>query len=147
MRQLLSVLAFAAVIAAFAPGVRAQFSPVPNTGCTPNTSFIKWAGTGQLGTQIDVKSGCSALSETPFLLLGGPQSPIPLGPPIACLNNCVLAVNPWLHVGGAGGSPSISIPVPNNPALIGARMRFQGACVDLGRGCLTLTMAVELTVN
>ena len=144
--HIVSRVALAAALVSLAPALSAQFSPIPNTGCAPTTNMIKWSGTGQLSTQIDVKSGCSSLGETPYLFIGGRAPSVPLGPPLACTAGCVLAVRAWVAITGSG-SAAISLQVPNNPALIGATLRFQGACVDTVRACLTLTMTVELTIN
>jgi hypothetical protein len=147
MRSILTSLALGAAFLALTPTASAQFAPVPNTGCGATTSIIKWAGTGQLGTQVDVKYACSALTEIPTLLLGAPMAPLSLNPPLACVANCIIALNPWVGVPAVGGSAAVSLVVPNNPNLIGARMRFQGVCVDTAAVCITATMATELTIN
>ncbi len=123
--------------------VRAQFVSVGNPSC--GSAAMKWAGSGSIGTRVDVKSGCGASGQTPYLLMGGAFL-LPLLPPIGCMTGCTLELTPWASIQGVA-SASVSLQVPAQQSLIGAQIRFQGLCLNTNRGCVTTSTAVELTIN
>ncbi len=140
--------ALAGLVLGLCSHVGAQASLVPNTGCGKNPiGNIKWSGTGQIGTTFLIKSKGDSATDLSSMLMGLP-SPLQLLPqPIACLPNCNLSIVPLASVAGGGQFVSISVPVPNNPSLVGAVVGFQGASLDVNQNCFQLTAGVKLQIQ
>lgn len=116
-------------------------------GCVGSNTLsptLDLAGTGQLGTSLDVRLG-SALPNTPVVLhfglsTAGPIFPLDLGPLGA--TGCTMNTDAFVSLGmasDASGNALLSGGVPPFPALTGSTIYFQWICVDGAANALGLT--------
>ena len=143
-KRRLSVLVPAALLV-LGVGVRAQCGPLLGGGCgllPPICSSAPQAGNANFSI---IQPRCpGALTTGPFGLLGLCSSaPIVFGPPTTC-SACSLFVNPILLV--FPGPWDYRIPIPGDPALIGATVCVQSACFFGGGGCWGLSDARPITI-
>ena len=114
---------------------------MPSTQC-------KFGGTPGLGQQVGFKCAASSVASQTFLIFGFEINPgLPLSPPLMCGSSaCNLAVFEVASLSGAGGV-SISLTIPNDPALVGSCIAVQGGSLDLTRGCIDLGPGFQMCLQ
>lgn len=129
LRSLLVAVLFCA--ASLSPSLSAQVVPIPGTGCA-NQSQAPFGGTPTPGGSITVASSqfpCNTPGTSGFVAISlsctaaPPQNWGCFGP----LNPCVFLI-PDISV-SAPIRTSLTITIPNNPALVGAQFCVQSGCL------------------
>jgi len=154
--RFLSCFLSALLAGALASSARAQCVAV-GPGCAASGMNL-FCGTPQVGTtwtiaeQNAAACGGSSTNPVPILtVLGSCLVPgFVLNPPLTCPNcaGCELNVLPIdLVLQWTWPPRSTSIPIPNNPRLIGAQFCVQNACVDVITGCICLSGAGQATIT
>jgi hypothetical protein len=96
-----------------------------------------------LGTNWDITtSGIEALSPIAITFLGNAQFTIPMTAIGFNAPGCDVNINTILgslNAVNVGGTGTVSIPVPNNPALTGGILTAQSVCITLQNPALLLT--------
>ncbi len=133
LRVLLTLL----VALALSTEARAQFVANPGTGCA---GPLTWAGTPTIGTTPIMHSPCPP----------GTVCVLIIGTPIPCFNvpplcpGCNLCCS--LTVVIPFVAPTVPLPIPNNPGLIGATGCMQMACVTSAL-CFKTSDSIGFTIQ
>ena len=139
----------------FFNGLIGQFA-TSGSGCpgSNGTPTISSATTPKIGQPIDLELSNVSAAAAPLFVLGlsdsqwsGAPLPLPLAPLLpgtgaACLLQ--VAVDALLAAPVVGGVASVSVPVPNDPTLVGAIVYAQGAQLELGGASVTAKAAALL---
>ena len=140
MRTFLT-LVFALALA-FAPPAAAQCAPIPGTGCPGQSAPLRGTNPAT-GTNVVFRCAPSCFpSSAQFVVLGTSLTPVALPSPPLCVPGCMLACQPLLVV----AAPGLTIPIPNNPGLVGLQLCVQCLCQPTGGTCFELTQATQVTV-
>jgi hypothetical protein len=136
------------LVVTFAPGLAAQCTPVPNTGC-PGALPPSCGGSSSIGSQLSLTCLDNGRAPFTFLLVGQCEfAPVQFPQFLLCTSlSCNLGVSIGLAVSVPNQFATIVIPVPQSPALVGVQVCSQCVDVVLSRSCLTLGQAVSITVT
>ena len=126
-----------------AASLSAQCASQPSTGC-PSAPTLSCLSSPRIGTSLQLSSMICLGTTYRLWVLGLPlTTPIPLAPPIACGNQtCNLGSSPVLLL----TLPGSTLPIPNDPALVGGQVSLQESCVQLNNSCLILAGAAIVTI-
>jgi len=146
-RSLVTVAA-AAVLTSLA-AAQNPCTPVSGSGC-PGATPPSCTGSVAIGSTLDIiciSSGRSAIAQTVFLGACAP-TPVQLPMPLTCgVNPCNLVVRLTGFLAINTGFQTLSVPIPNNPLLIGQTLCFQ--CLELlsPPGCIQVSEAMSVTIT
>ena len=140
MRSPLHPVVFLA--SSFLAPLAAQCVPIAGSGCTgagtPNCLTAPQVNT-QLGHNFIAPCGTR---EGNWTVIGAClANAVPIPSPIVCSGPCGLVVDMTLVI----RSFSVSIPIPNDPGLIGRSFCTQGFAICPGQ-CFTLTQGLRVTI-
>lgn len=131
----------------FAAPAAAQCTTVPNTGC-PGSVVPSCSGSSQIGQRLDVTCLSNGREDRMFLLIDQcAVQPISLPTPLACVSGCQIGVGFALFVTIDTQFQNVSLPIPNDPNVIGLTFCMQCAGIVSSRACATLSPAVHFTVQ
>ena len=156
MRVLVTLAAFAALVAAN-PVVTAQCVPV-GSGCPASGMDLTCSAPPTIGTTWNIgernASICGGTVANPapmFTMFGGCfPTGIPLPPPLACPScvGCFVHAFPeYFTLQWSWPPRTLSLPIPNDPGLIGATMCMQSYCGDMAAGCVCTGNAWQITIQ
>jgi len=80
-----------------------------------------------------------------LILFGACAHPIPLDPRLTCVAHCTLVVDPLAILIFHG--TELTVPIPNEPALVGLAVCTQCVCASSTHLCLTLSMGLRVTIT
>lgn len=140
MRHVRTVLA--GLLLLLSAELRAQCAPIPGTGC-PGQAPGACMTSPRIGTtfRFQCSPGCST---TRTGILGTPTAPQPLPSPPMCMPGCSLGCTPMVFLPLFG---DWSLPIPNDPTLVGAQACIQCVCVPTSGACVYLGQAVLVTIQ
>lgn len=143
MRTLLILLLTVTFAFGFTAPISAQCAPIPGTGCPGQTNPV--CGTPpMIGTNFIFRCPPTCFpSVSQLIILGVPLgAPVPLPSPPMCVAGCFLACQPMVLI----NAPGLTIPIPNNPGLVGAQLCIQCLCQPVGAACFTISQGTLVTV-
>ena len=128
-------------------------------GCPDNSGnpvAMNVTGCPDLGDSVTLTTVAQSPSAVPFLLIGGVSDTVwnplgvllPLDLGLLGAPGCNLYVSVDILV-DTGGAPSVTLPVPNDPVLVGGTLHWQGAAIEVGINALNAVTAnyVSLTIG
>ena len=144
MRSLRSIVATLVVALAFCAFAPAQISRIAGSGCANAPFPVPSPTTPKIGTTVTFNGRLCPGRMPGFFLFGVAPVKIPVGPPVTCSNNCVLATLPLLFLQSSWVKQPI--PIPNDRRLVGACFYVQTGCVSVRR-CLELDGALKVCIT
>jgi len=143
MRSSISLLLAAVIWFASSSRAVAQCSPIPGTGCPGQTSVVCNTAP-MIGTNFTFTCpGTCNPSPAQFIIIGTPIAPTPLPSPPMCTTGCTLGCQPATIQPG----PTLTVPIPNNPGLVGAQLCLQCLCQVAGAICFTISQATLVVIQ
>ena len=131
--------------------VSAQITTLPNSGCQ-NAANPLINGQPRLGQTVSIASNrfpCTRPPSLAFVLLNAGCTTAPFNFSCFSSGNPCRVLAPIDFAGSRQISYTLSLPIPNNPSLIGQSVCVQGGCfATLGTSCLSaLNKAARITIQ
>ena len=142
-----TILAIVAGLGLSSAALRAQCTPVPNTGC-PGAMAPACRGSAALGQLLYLTCPNAGRADRLFLIIDTctPQ-PFVLPGPLGCVPGCYVGVGLQLQAVVDTNFQTVVVQVPPIPNLVGLTLCTQCVGVVSQTPCVTLSQAASFTIQ